>query len=207
MNDPIASILTLVIFLYSVVLHEVAHGFMARSLGDQTAEHAGRLTLNPFKHLDLVGSVALPFFLYIIGSPFLFGYAKPVPYNPNNLSDRKYGPSKVALAGPATNIIVAVLAAVVIRVFHPDPSGITWYLINFMVQINIVLAVFNLMPIPPLDGHWLLMRFLPARWERLKIALYQYQWILIMLFIFFIFPLFFPLLEGLTKLLTGQSLF
>ena len=104
----------ILVVLFSIVLHEVAHGAVANHLGDPTAKNLGRLTLNPFKHLDLFGSVLLPLMTFFIGG-FVFGYAKPVPYNPNNLSDRKYGPARVALAGPLTNIAIAVLFGLVIR--------------------------------------------------------------------------------------------
>ena len=106
---------------------------MARALGDHTAERMGRLTLNPLKHIDLFGSIILPLALYLIGSPFLFGYAKPVPYDPCNLRDRRYGPSKVAIAGPLTNILLAVLAAAVFRIGHLDPSTTMGLLIGYMV--------------------------------------------------------------------------
>ncbi len=207
MADIVTSGVLFVIFLYSVVLHEVAHGFMARALGDRTAEYAGRLTLNPLKHLDMIGSVLLPLGLYLIKSPFLFGYAKPVPYNPNNLNDRRYGPVKVALAGPATNIALAALAALVFRIGNVGPSGSLGMLVGYIVWINLVLAVFNLIPIPPLDGHWLLMTLLPARYHALKLALYRYQWALLIVVIFFLFPALYPLLGGTFRLLTGVPLF
>ena len=111
-----------VAFLYSVIIHEISHGLMAQSMGDTTARDAGRLTLNPIKHLDLFGSILLPLMLIVIRSPFLFGYAKPVPYNPLNLSDQKYGPAKVAIAGPLSNFILAILFGLVLR-FLPDSVG------------------------------------------------------------------------------------
>lgn len=207
MTNPVITLLFFVIFIYSVVLHEVAHGFMARSLGDRTAEQLGRLTLNPLKHLDLVGSVLLPLFLYVAGSPFLFGYAKPVPYDPGNLRDRRWGPSKVALAGPFTNLLLMALAALVFRILNLDPGTPMGMLVGYMAWINLVLAVFNLVPIPPLDGHWLLMTVLPQRALGLKVALYRYQWLLIIVFMLFIFPMFYPALSGLLTLLTGARLF
>lgn len=196
-----------IIFIYSIVLHEVAHGFIARALGDRTAEHLGRLTLNPIKHIDIVGSVFMPLLLYTIGSPFIFGYAKPVPYNPRNLSDQKYGPGKVALAGPLTNLALVVLAAAVFRIANLDPAGVMGMLVGYMVWINLVLAIFNLIPIPPLDGHWLLMVFLPNRLNALKAALYHYQLLLFLGVIFFVLPILFPVVRGLFILLTGAPLF
>lgn len=207
MTDPLTAIVLFAIFIYSVVLHELAHGLMARSMGDETAERMGRLTLNPLKHLDPVGSVLLPLVLFLAQSPFIFGYAKPVPYNPDNLSDRTYGPAKVALAGPATNILLAVLAGLVLRLAGTALPASAAALVGYIVWINLVLAVFNLMPIPPLDGHWLLMTFLPARYHALKVILYQYQWLFLIVFIFFIFPLLAPVLSGIFTLLTGTRLF
>src|SRR3990167_10889549 len=109
----------ILVVLFSIVLHEVAHGAMANHLGDPTAKNLGRLTLNPFKHLDMFGSVLLPLLLVVLRSPFIFVYAKPVPYNPLNLRDRKYGAAKVAVAGPASNIVLAVLFGLTSR-FLPD---------------------------------------------------------------------------------------
>jgi Zn-dependent protease len=201
------SIALFVIFIYSVVLHEVAHGFMARALGDTTAERLGRLTLNPLKHLDPIGSVALPFLLYVLNSPFLFGYAKPVPYDPSQLRDRRYGPAKVALAGPATNIILAVLAGAVFRIFQLDTGTIMGMLVGYMVWINLMLAFFNLIPVPPLDGHWLLITLLPRRYHAFKAMLYRAQWVLLFAVLFFIFPLLMPLFGKFFTLLTGAAMF
>src|SRR3989344_889494 len=148
-----------VVVLYSVILHEISHGLMAYSMGDPTAKYAGRLTLNPIKHLDMFGSVLLPIMTYL-GGGFLFGYAKPVPYNPLNLSDQKYGPAKVALAGPLSNILLAVLFGLVIRFIPGIPLDLE-LLFARIVYLNLGLAIFNLVPIQPLDGHWLLLTFLP----------------------------------------------
>lgn len=188
--------------MYSVVLHELAHGLAARALGDRTAEDMGRLTLNPLKHLDLFGSVILPI-LSRVTTGFMFGYAKPVPYNPDNLTDQAYGPSKVALAGPATNVLLAVGASVVMRLGGAVMSRTALELVGYIVWINLILALFNLMPVPPLDGHWLLMTFLPARWHAFKVALYRYQWLLLVIVLLFIFPLFAPLMDRLFTLMTG----
>ncbi len=205
--DPfILAIFQVVVLLYSVVVHEVSHGVMANALGDPTAKHLGRLTLNPLKHLDPFGSIVLPLFLFVIGSPFIFGYAKPVPYDPRNLSDRRFGPAKVAFAGPASNIALALLFGFVLRFL---PAGFSWpllpELLSFIVLINLVLAFFNLFPIPPLDGHWLLNAFLPARFLAIRIALYRYSWLLLFLFLFFVFPFLFRFVLILFRLITGLS--
>jgi Zn-dependent protease len=146
----------IVILIVSVVLHEVSHGVVADRLGDPTARYAGRLTLNPLRHLDPVGSVILPAVLVVSGAPFVFGWAKPVPFNPRYLRHRRWGPALVGLAGPATNLVLAVLAGLLIRW---DVAGGTFPVM--VVVINLVLAVFNLLPVPPLDGSRLVAALLP----------------------------------------------
>ena len=203
MESILITVFWIVALLYSVVIHEVSHGAVAYSLGDPTAKNLGRLTLNPLKHLDMFGSVMLPLISFFLGG-FIFGYAKPVPYNPLNLSDRKYGPAKVAIAGPASNIFLAVLFGITLR-FLPDifSSSLVPELLGIVVMLNLFLAVFNLFPIPPLDGHWLLLTFLPARFTEVRTFLYKYGLLLLFVFLFFIFPLLMPLLRGLFRLLTG----
>ncbi|OGN01456.1 MAG: hypothetical protein A3I26_01030 [Candidatus Yanofskybacteria bacterium RIFCSPLOWO2_02_FULL_43_10] len=207
METLLLPIFYIVVLLYSVVIHEVSHGLMADSLGDPTAKNLGRLTLNPLKHLDMFGSVLLPLLLLMIRSPFIIGYAKPVPYNPHNLNDKKYGPAKVALAGPASNIILALIFGLSLRLM-PDvfTSSLIPQLFSFIILLNLVLAIFNLFPIPPLDGHWLLMTFLPARFNALKVFLYRYSLPLLFVFLIFIFPLIFPLVSILYRLITGIKL-
>lgn len=192
-----------IVVLFSVVLHEVSHGAMAHSLGDNTAKDLGRLTLNPFKHLDLFGSIILPIFTFLVGG-FVFGYAKPVPYNPLNLRDRKYGPAKVAFAGPAVNLILAVLFGLVLR-FLPALLSLTALpqLLQFVVLLNLVLAIFNLMPVPPLDGHWLLLTFLPDRFANFKMTYARYGLLFFFIFLLFIFPLLLPLINFLFKVIVG----
>jgi len=194
----------LIVFIYSVVIHEVSHGFAAQALGDDTARLMGRLSLNPIRHIDLFGSIALPLLLLISGSPFVFGYAKPVPYNPANLRDQKYGPIKVAMAGPASNIFIALVFGIMLR-FFPDilPATVIPELFALIVAINLVLAIFNLFPIPPLDGHWVLMAFLPARYYAFKAFLYRYSIFIFLIFLIFIYPIFFPIIPWLFHLITG----
>jgi len=168
MDSIQTNIFQIVILIFSVVIHEVAHGLVALRLGDETAKNAGRLTLNPVSHIDPIGSVLLPLVLVLTGSPFLIGWAKPVPYNPLNLhKDYKYGPVKVALAGPGTNLGVALIMGLIIRAFGSFLGPVIVLLLGQIVFINVLLAVFNLMPIPPLDGSKLLTLFLPPKYSYL----------------------------------------
>jgi len=195
-------ILSLAILIYSVVLHEVSHGLAARAMGDYTAQQMGRLTLNPLKHLDMFGSFILPIITYLAAG-FMFGYAKPVPYNPRNLNDHRWGPAKVGLAGPATNIIIALICGLAIRMLGFDAPQLAIQLLFSAVIINLSLAIFNLMPVPPLDGHWLLMALLPAGSWQLRATLYRFQWALLAFSVFVLFPLVSPLIMVLAKLFSG----
>ncbi len=148
-----ATIVTIIALIISIVLHEMAHGFAADRLGDPTARLQGRLSPNPLVHIDLLGSVVIPALLLLSQAGILFGWAKPVPYNPYNLRDQKWGEAKVAAAGPAVNLALALIFGLLIR-FGGDlglaPSFLE--LSAYVVYINILLAFFNLIPIPPLDG-------------------------------------------------------
>ncbi len=196
-------IFQILVVLFSIVIHEVSHGLMAHSLGDPTAKNAGRLTLNPLPHLDIFGSILLPFLTFTLGG-FVFGYAKPVPYNPVYLSDRKYGPAKVGVSGPASNIIIALVFGLILR-FMPVflQSTILPELFSFIVLINLVLAVFNLLPVPPLDGHWLLLTFIPDRFYNFKRFYLQYGLVLFILVLLFVLPLIFPLVFKLFRSIVG----
>lgn len=155
----IAMIVALII---SVIIHEMAHGYAANWLGDPTARLAGRLSANPLVHLDPMMSVILPGLLVLSGSPILFGAAKPVPYNPYNFTNQRWGEAIVAAAGPAANIMIAIIFAIIIRsaeVFQLSQSFIE--LSIMIIVLNIFLAFFNLVPIPPLDGSKILPKFLP----------------------------------------------
>ena len=203
----IGTILGILIFLYSVILHEISHGLMANSLGDSTAKDMGRITLNPIRHLDFFGSIILPLILVISQVGFIFGYAKPVPYNPDRLRDKKYGPAKVAFAGPASNLILGILFGLILRL---EPfiyiSSTAQELLKYAAVINIWLAIFNLFPIPPLDGHWLLMTFLPARFNGVKLFLYRYNIVLLFIFILFVTPLLGYFVNWFLYIVTGINL-
>ncbi len=206
MQGVIFGVFQAVVLIYSVVLHELSHGYMALSMGDHTAERMGRLSLNPLKHLDPFGSVLLPLLTWLVGG-FLFGYAKPVPYNPANLNDKRWGPAKVGIAGPLANFTIAAIFAVVMRSLGPSASATVVSLLTYTVSINLVLAVFNLIPIPPLDGHWLLFALLPARSFYIRALLYRYEWVLLIVALLFVMPLLYPLVGLLFRVLTGMPLF
>ena len=160
--DPlfIALIIALII---SVIIHEMAHGYAAEWLGDPTARLAGRLTANPLPHIDPLMSVILPGLLIASGSPILFGAAKPVPYNPYNLRDQKWGEAIVAFAGPAANIVIAIVFALLVRSADFIGLGPTFVILaESIIVLNIFLAFFNLVPIPPLDGSKIFPKFLPV---------------------------------------------
>lgn len=201
-----------VVLIFSAVLHEVAHGYMANWLGDPTARMAGRLTLNPVSHIDPIGSLLLPGLLAFSGSPFLIGYAKPVPYNPYNLPGR-YDEALVAFAGPATNIAIALIFGLLIRFGGAALPEDMIAACATITIINMVLAIFNLIPIPPLDGSKVLSVLLPGalgrgydtfrlNFERLGV----FSGTLLILLIFvFLSPYFSALIRSLFLLLTGAA--
>lgn len=182
----------IIVLIFSVVIHEVSHGMMANFLGDPTAKEAGRLTLNPLKHLDPLGSVILPFFLILIkeitNTGIIFGWAKPVPVNPYNFRNRKCDSAKVALAGPVANLVLASFFGLSLRFlpFFQAFSGL-YLMFSFIVYLNILLAIFNLLPIPPLDGSYLLFALLPAEAEGIQMFLNQFGLFILFFIIFFYF--------------------
>ncbi len=200
----------IIILIFSAVVHEVSHGAMANRLGDPTAKHMGRLTLNPLKHLDFVGSFILPALMLLLtqGQGPVFGWAKPVPVNPFNFRDQKYGSAKVALAGPGANFAIALFFGLTLRFFPPIAaiSGID-LIFSYIVYINLLLAIFNLLPIPPLDGSHILFTFLPQGLERLKIVLNQFGLFILLFVIFFLFNWVALVVNLIFKLIVGVPLF
>ncbi|MDP3725473.1 MAG: site-2 protease family protein [Nanoarchaeota archaeon] len=192
------TIFTIIILLFSVVIHEVTHGLVADKLGDPTARLAGRLTLNPLKHIDPFGSIILPLMMAILPGGFIFGWAKPVPFNPYHLKHPERDGALIAIAGPLSNFLVAGVFGALVRIGEATAIPLIVQalpLFAAIVWINIILAVFNLVPIPPLDGSKVLFALLPRSADRFKIALEQYGTILLLLFIFFGFSLITPIMK------------
>lgn len=212
------AIFYLLVLFCSVILHEVAHGYMANWLGDPTARLQGRLTLNPISHIDPVGSVLLPLVMWASQgfgpNPILIGYAKPVPYNPYNLPG-KYDEGLVAAAGPGTNLVLAVIFGLLIRFGGVAMSTQMLQAFAVIVEINLLLALFNLIPIPPLDGSKVLSAILPGgvgRWygtfragfERMGVL--SSTLVLLVIFYFVLLPFFSLAVQWLFVLLTGRPL-
>ncbi len=175
----------LIILLFSAILHEIMHGVVADKLGDPTARIMGRLTLNPIPHLDPIMSVLLPALLVISGSPIIFGAAKPVPVNPLHFKDPKKDMALTALAGPLTNLTLAIFAAQIIKFVPMD-----YFLTSFfylVVLYNLMLTVINLIPIPPLDGSKVLASILPDNLARSYLSIEQYG--IFILFALLLFPI------------------
>ena len=218
--------------MISVIVHEYAHGWAAYVLGDDTAKNAGRLTLNPIAHIDLVGTVILPLLLILSNAGIMIGWAKPVPYNPYNLSDQKYGDLKVAISGPISNLVLATFFGLLARLlpiasidkyaimrgFLENSDGVllqiisgsllsTIYLMSLIFCfINIILMVFNLLPIPPLDGSKVVSTFLPPDLKVQMLKLEPYGIFIIILLLYtgllsFIIPVIFYIFLNLTGLL------
>ncbi|OGY63187.1 MAG: hypothetical protein A3B92_03745 [Candidatus Harrisonbacteria bacterium RIFCSPHIGHO2_02_FULL_42_16] len=196
------------LFLYIVIIlsatfHEFAHGFVAHKLGDDTAKNQGRLTLNPLAHIDLIGTILVPLFLLLTSGIFI-GWAKPVPYNPNNLSDRRYGSLKVGIAGPAANLLIAFILGLPLRFSYlflsAGVSPLFLELVSFIVLINIFLALFNLIPFPPLDGSKVFADLFPRQWASIM-RLGSAGIIISLLISFYFLP---PVAQTLFWLITGQ---
>lgn len=194
MENATQFIFQILIILFSVIIHEVSHGYAALMLGDKTAQYAERLTLNPVKHIDPFGSILLPVMLALMHAPII-GWAKPVPFNPYNLRNQKWGPAIVGAAGPLANMALALIFGFVVRGFANLPSETaTPFFINFVTIasiisiLNLFLALFNLIPIPPLDGSKVLFALLPYHWRSAQWFLERYGIFVILIFIVFLSP-------------------
>lgn len=197
------TVLSIVILILSVIIHEISHGYMADRLGDPTARLQGRLTLNPIKHIDPFGSVILPLMMAIITPGFVFGWAKPVPYNPYNLKNKRSGEFLIAAAGPLSNFIIALIFGLIIRFVEDGVTTPFIEIASYIVIINLILAVFNLIPIPPLDGSKLLFSILPQQYGKTRMMLETYAPILIIVVVFFLWKLIYPVIWPIFRAFTG----
>ena len=186
-------------FVPAIVIHECAHGFAAAKLGDPTARNAGRLSLNPLRHVDPFGTVLLPGLLILSGAGFVFGYAKPVPYNPRYFKDMRKGEVIVGLAGPASNLLMSLAGAAIawgsLQLFglSQELALYTWYFGCYFCSVNLCLAFFNLLPIPPLDGSSIVAPLLSDRALDVYYQVQRYGMFILMLFVFL--PYFIPQLD------------
>jgi len=198
-----AELFIYIIIILSAVFHEYAHGWAAYQLGDSTAKDEGRLTLNPLVHLDPIGTVILPLFLLFTSGMFL-GWAKPVPYNPYNLRDLKYGTLKVAAAGPGANLLIALVIGLILRLFLPIISSYSMdlrFYLGFIVYVNIFLALFNLLPFPPLDGSKIFADLFPDQWRYFM----QLGMMGIFIALFIAFFILSPIANFIFKIIVGQG--
>jgi Zn-dependent protease len=204
-NKLFIAAITFVIVIIAVILHEVMHGLVAKKLGDTTADEQGRLTLNPIAHIDPVMTIALPLLLAITGQP-IFGAAKPVPVIRNRLKWDEFGMAIVAIAGPLTNLLLAVLGGIVVRFSGiNDAYWVTWWV--YFVEINVGFFIFNLIPIPPIDGSRIVYAFAPEPLQRIMDRLEPYGLFIILFLVLIGLPIIGPLLgslyQNLTALLIG----
>lgn len=199
--DFVSLIFYFLVIIPSAIIHEYAHGWMAYQLGDPTAKYAGRLTVDPRAHIDLWGTILMPLGLFLLtGGRFLFAYAKPVPYNPYNLKDQKWGPALVGMAGPLANFLLAACFGLLVRIF---PTSLFAPFFAIIVYANITLMIFNLLPIPPLDGSKILYAMLPHSAYQVRTFLDRYGFFILLFFVFYLFDIIRPIIDGLVRLLIG----
>ncbi len=198
----------IIVLIFSVIVHEICHGYAALALGDETAKRAGRLTLNPLAHIDVFGSILFPLLLAISNAP-IFGWAKPVPYDPRFLKNPKRASGLIALAGPASNFLLALIFAACIRLLVAVPvfsiSTELYLLFYIIVRVNIALALFNLLPIPPLDGSGVLFSILPSSLRWLQEPLERYGFILLIVLVMSGVSFLNPLMIGVERFLLGPT--
>jgi len=205
--EPAIAIGRLVILIFSVIVHECSHGVAALRNGDDTARVMGRLTLNPLPHIDIFGTIIIPGLLLLSGVPIIIGWAKPVPINPYRFHNFRRGMIEVGVSGPLSNILLALCFAFLFRITGANSFSGVRYLLYFGVFINFLLALFNLIPIPPLDGSRILGSLLPVKMERNYFRIERYGMFIIIFLLFFgFFNLLFPVISFLTKSVTGASL-
>ncbi|AKL97506.1 site-2 protease family protein [Endomicrobium proavitum] len=214
--DFLVIFIYVVVILFSVIIHEVAHGLAAYWRGDDTAKLAGRLTLNPIVHIDLFGSIILPAMLILLHTPIFFAWAKPVPFNPVKLKNPKTDIPLVSAAGPLSNIFLAVLSGLIIRIVNAFPelfagfaSSITEFF-GLMLMINIVLPVINLIPVPPLDGSKVVTYFMPREIAVRYMNINPYLGLLVLFVLLYsgaVWKIIAPLINFCVTILSGQPLY
>lgn len=203
--QQIQLIFQIAVIIISIVAHELSHGYTAYFLGDRTAKYAGRLTINPIKHMELFGSVIVPILSVALGG-IVFGWAKPVPYNPYNLRVAKYGEVLVAIAGPIANFVIALVFALYIRFAGIDINSPLGQISSLIVLVNLTLTFFNLMPLPPLDGSKILWGIMPYKWGALKATLERNMIAFMLIVILFVSFILDPLVISMFKIMTGHQL-
>lgn len=197
------TLFSIAVLIISIVVHEVSHGLAALSQGDPTAKYAGRLTINPIKHVDIFGSIILPLVMALIPGGIILGWAKPVPVNPYNFKNGRWSEFVVSFAGPGSNILIALIAGLVFR-FAGLPV-VTAQILLLVVTVNLVLAVFNLIPVTPLDGSKILFSILPAKLGYIKDWMERYSLILPLIVVFFLWRYFLPIVAILFSVITGVN--
>ena len=198
------TIFYVVVLIMSIVVHEVAHGFAAESQGDPTARYAGRLTLNPIPHIDLMGSIVLPLALILLGSPYIVGWAKPVPYMEQNLRNKRWGTLIVASAGIAANLLLALVFGLSIRFagYFGSYASVYVSIAAMITVVNLVLALFNLIPIPPLDGSKIMFSLVPKA-HKFRSQIEYLALPLLFVFIIVIWPVLVPVVNHVFVLIAG----
>ena len=200
------SILQIAALVVAVIFHEYSHGRIAEVLGDPTARRMGRLTLNPLPHIDLFGSIILPILLIFSGSPIVFGWAKPVPINPSYFKNPRQGMMYVGASGPASNLLMAVAAGALHRTGLLQPVPLLGNFLLQLVFINIVLAIFNLIPIPPLDGSRVAAALIPPHMQRTYATLERYGILILFVVLIFFNRLFWAIIGPIISFLVGVIL-
>lgn len=219
MSPTTTIIFEIIVLIFSVIIHETSHGFVAEWLGDPTARLQGRLTLNPLKHIDPVGSIIVPIITSLAG--FTFGWAKPVPFNPYNLKNRRIGELLIAIAGPTSNFTIALIFGTIIRfaALHPEASFFTSATISvfaagfiqlsiYIVIINLALGIFNLIPLPPLDGSKVLFAAFPQnqKWNQIRASIERYSIFIVLIVVIFLWQYITPIIPVIFRVFTGTSL-
>ena len=203
MNDSIF-IFQIIILIMSVVIHELSHGYMAELLGDPTPRLQGRLTLNPLKHLELFGSFLVPVLTSLTG--FTFGWAKPIEWNPYNVKNKRIGEILISIAGPGSNLLIAIVFGLVVRIFGNELPMSFIQISVYVILINIVLAVFNMIPLPPLDGSKVLFSLLPPSMNNVRVTLERYSIFFFLILIFVLWRFVEPIIPYIFKVITGVTI-